>query len=237
MNTTKTMLWGAAAVMLVMCACAPPAMAQRYEITTDFQAAHPAGNFSDNIDTTGLGFNTRFAVSPQRSGIWSIGAELGFARYGSQEWNEPISEDFPDVPLDIHTNNNILLLHAVIRVQKPRGKVRPYGEALIGGTYLFTDTGISNCEDCHSTINFDDWALSSGVGAGLLWMPWPVRDAWHHTTGAGFGFDFGVRYLKGGNAEYLKRGSIARTNGELIYDVYESDTSMILPHIGFVGRF
>lgn len=49
--------------------------------------------------------------------------------------------------------------------------------------------------------------------------------------------DMGVRFITGGRAEYLTEGSIARENGDLIYDVLESATSLLNARFGICFRF
>jgi hypothetical protein len=44
--------------------------------------------------------------------------------------------------------------------------------------------------------------------------------------------DFGVRSLKGGEAEYLKEGSITRQNGKVRYEAFKSETDMVTYHLG-----
>ena len=45
------------------------------------------------------------------------------------------------------------------------------------------------------------------------------------------------RYVRGGEAEYLKDGSIRRTNGRVEFDTTESRTDMVRMQIGVVCRF
>ena len=49
--------------------------------------------------------------------------------------------------------------------------------------------------------------------------------------------DAGLRYVIGGEAQYLKEGSIRREGGNVTYDLTESKTDMLRLHVGVVGRF
>ena len=50
-------------------------------------------------------------------------------------------------------------------------------------------------------------------------------------------FDLKVRYLVGGEAEYLKEGSVIIRNGRAYYDVVKSKTDLLSVHIGIVALF
>lgn len=231
MTSGRACILAAIGVLFFFCA---PVGAQQFEISTDFQVAQPIGEFADHLDATGLGLNIRVGYTPQHNGIFSIGGELSWAAYGWRDWSEHHGGDHHWEFDDRETTNNILLAHAVFRAQQPRGKVRVYGEALVGASYFFTQTGFQDCgDDCDSVIEFDDTALSYGGGAGLLLIPWGVGPR-GYPPAAEVGFDVGVRYLHGGTAYYLKEGS-----GDLDqpYVVETSSTDMVLPHFGLVVRF
>ena len=47
-----------------------------------------------------------------------IGADLAFMIYGSETRQEPFSLTIPDVTVEVETSNNIVLLHALARLQE-----------------------------------------------------------------------------------------------------------------------
>jgi hypothetical protein len=47
----------------------------------------------------------------------------------------------------------------------------------------------------------------------------------------------GVRYLRGGRAEYLRKGSIREVNGSVVYDVFSSRTDVLAVQAGVTFRF
>lgn len=49
--------------------------------------------------------------------------------------------------------------------------------------------------------------------------------------------DLRCRYIDGGEAEYLKKGSIRRVDGKTSYDVMKSRTDMLLFTLGLVLSF
>ena len=115
-------------------------------------------------------------------------------------------------------------------------------DGLFGFSYLFTETKIkdeSDLEEIASSTNFDDFTYSYGAGGGVMIQ---VFDGTKKLPAdAGFApiilIDLRIRYLIGGEAEYLKEGSITRENGQLFYDVSKSDTDLMTLHIGVVLEF
>ena len=78
--------------------------------------------------------------------------------------------------------------------------------------------------------------LDGLFGLNYLWTETRIEDQDDFEDVAIF-IDAGVRYLKGGKAEYLKKGSIRRENGSVLYDVNESTTDILTFRIGAVVNF
>lgn len=136
--------------------------------------------------------------------------------------------------VDVETSNNIMLGHFVLRLQPATGAVRPYLDGLVGLKYLFTETRIENErseEPVAASTNFEDVAFSYGAGGGLDINVWsgPMGEGKRPGSVA---VNVGVRYLFGGEAEYLKKGSIRRENGRVAYDVDRSETTLLVPQLG-----
>jgi hypothetical protein len=134
----------------------------------------------------------------------------------------------------VQTNNNITLTHLLLRAQPRTGKVRPYGDALVGFKYLYTNTTIlndSNGEELASTKNLSDLVFSYGFGGGVQ-----VRLGRVGRSGD-IALDGNVRYLRGARADYLKEGSIRRENGSVFFDVLSSRTDVVSVGIGVTFRF
>lgn len=196
----------------------------------------PQGSFAQTVDGPGIGLSFFAGASARRSPIL-VGADLGFLIYGYERRREPWSYSIPDVGVDVVTSNNIFLGHLLVRLRPPSGPIRPYVDGLIGMKYLFTTTEIRDdwyYDDVLATsTNFDDAAPSWGVGGGI-----DVQI----TRGRGRGrgslmFHAGVRYLFGGQADYLLEGSIRRDYGRVSYDVFRSETNLMINEFGLVLRF
>lgn len=198
---------------------------------------YPQGEFRENVPNPGIGGNLNFGFRFPETPL-SVGLNLTFLIYGSERREEPFSTTIPDVYVDVTTTNNLVMAHLMFRLQPPRGGVRPYLEGLFGLNYLWTETRIEDQDDYEevaSSTNFRDATFGYGGGVGLMIRVWQQRDRRLQTDGAESVFiDAGVRYLKGGKAEYLKKGSIRRENGSVLYDVNESTTDILTFRIGAV---
>ncbi|HYP26375.1 MAG TPA: outer membrane beta-barrel protein [Blastocatellia bacterium] len=209
-----------------------PARAQDIQIGLDFATVVPRGGFSENVTNNGYGVGGRFLVGLGRS-PFHLGVDAAFTNYGSEEHEEPLSTTIPEIDVKVRTDNNIILTHLLLRAQPRSGRVRPYADGLIGLKYLFTRTSISNefDEEIASTTNLSDTTFSYGFGGGLQ-----VHLANIGPTGD-ISFDTKVRYLRGSQAEYLKKGSIRRENGSVSFDVLSSRTDVVTVQVGVTFRF
>lgn len=209
-----------------------PARAQEIQIGLDFTTVVPRGGFSENVTNNGYGVGGRFLVGLGRT-PFHLGVDAAFTNYGSEEHEEPLSSTIPEIDLKVKTTNNIILTHLLLRAQPRGGRIRPYADGLVGLKYLFTRTSISNefDEELASTTNLSDTTFSYGFGGGLQ-----VRLA-DLGPGGDISLDTKVRYLRGSNAEYLKKGSIRRENGSVSFDVLSSRTDVLTVQVGVAFRF
>jgi hypothetical protein len=212
--------------------------AQNWDASVDFMLGAPQGGFKQNVDALGYGIDLLATYQLPYSYV-AMGLDIGFMTYGTSRRTEPFSPDIPEVRVQVRTNNNIAFFHFLTRVQPGYGNIRPYLDALVGFNYLFTESRIQDQrtnEDIAGSTNFDDITFSAGIAAGSKFhlfetvddeTGWPIR----------FYLDLRARYLIGGNAEYLRVGSIQRQNGNIIYDVDQSRTDILTFHLGFGVQF
>ncbi|MBI4553757.1 MAG: hypothetical protein HY710_15940 [Candidatus Latescibacteria bacterium] len=192
------------------------------------------------------GLSGYIGVRPPRSPTM-VGVEVGYMGYGLEDREEPFGPTIPDVRVDVSTQNSIVSMHLLSRLQPQRGRVRPYLEGLVGFNYFFTYTSVSRQNSAldeddaiAGTINYDDVAFSYGWGGGLLLQVYdgtkkkgftPAKDVRRALI------DFRVRSLYGTEANYLKEGGIRRHVGHVTYDVNRSRTDMVVGSIGVVFEF
>jgi len=206
--------------------------AQEVQVGGYFTTIVPQGQFKENITNNGYGGGGFFLVRLGPSPLL-IGGDFGGVRYGSENHREPISSTIPNLQVNVGTSNNIFLAHFLLRAQPRKGLVRPYADGLIGLKHLFTRTTISNLsggEEIASNTDLSDTTLSYGFGGGLQI---PLTKGLEGRIL----LDANVRYLRGSQAEYLKKGSIRQENGLAVFDVLSSRTDVIAVQIGVTFRF
>ncbi len=192
----------------------------------------PVGEFADNVDNLGFGIGLNGGIGLSPAPVM-IGVDIGYLIYGYERRSEPFSTTIPDVTVDVETTNSIAFGHLFLRVQPQSGAFQPYAEALFGFKYLFTRTSVENRqtdESIAASVNFDDFASSYGFGGGLdIRVFQGMND---NSRPFSIMINIGARYLLGGSAEYLERGSTGREEGELSFDITRSRTDLILPQLG-----
>ncbi|ARA92887.1 hypothetical protein AWN76_006735 [Rhodothermaceae bacterium RA] len=232
------------AILLIGGWSAAPARAQlRPSVEVSGLLGLPQGEFGDRVGAGG-GLQVYAGLQDARSPV-AFGVNLGVLIYGIERRREPFSTTIPDVMVDVETTNNIFLGHLVLRLQPPgqRTALSPYVHGLFGFKYLFTETRIESDrfdEEIAASTNFDDAALSYGLGGGVR-----IR-LYHGPLGEGedgparpgrVDLNVGLDYLFGAEAEYLKKGSIRREGGGVSFDVERSATALLLPSLGVTLTF
>jgi hypothetical protein len=222
----------AASILALWIGGATIVRAQEFQVGGYFTTVVPRGEFRENVTNNGYGggglFLVRLGPSP-----FLVGGDAGVVIYGSESRREPFSTTIPNVDVRVRTSNNILLAHTVLRIQPQEWRIRPYADGLIGLKHLFTRTSISDDFDGEviaSTTDLSDTTFSYGFGVGIQVPITKIR-------GGAVLLDGNVRYLRGGRADYLKKGSIREVDGQVIYDVFASRTDVIAVQIGVTFRF
>jgi hypothetical protein len=213
---------------------------ERFQANLNFELGFPQGAFKNNVDRTAIGGSADFLYRLLRS-PFLVGASCAFMNYGCDSREEFFSPDIPEVLVDVTTTNNIFNVYFLFRFQPLTGPVQPYVEALLGLNYLYTETAVydqeyNDDEEIASTVQLHDTAFSYGAGAGVMIS---ILGFSHHgrRIGSGLYLDLGLRYLKGGRAEYMREGDLVRGNGTLEYYVRESTTDLVKTTIGLTYAF
>lgn len=193
-----------------------------------FATGIPTGEFDEQQKDSAFGVGGMFGVALPWPVV--IGADLTYLTFGSETRHEPFSSTIPDVTVEVERSNNLLQGYLLARLEATRtGFFRPYLEGLFGFNYLFTETTIRDehgDEEIASSTNFDDTVLSYGGGGGFQ-----IR-IHEQPTKQGRPYqillDLGARYLAGGDAHYLKRGSVVIDDEDHVsYTVSESTTDVV----------
>ena len=207
--------------------------ARHFHGSMAFSMGFPQGEFKDNIDRIALGLDLTFGVDLGKS-PFMMGIDLGVLNYGSDRRYEYLY-NLPEFQFQVEHDYNILQGLVFLRFQPVKnGRVRPYIDALAGFNYLWTDTSLDDDgdEEIRLAVNYDDFAFSYGLGGGLL-----VKLGKKRARGIEFFVDLRARYILGGKAEYLTKGSILVEDQEVTYLVYESRSDLLTLQIGFGLNF
>jgi hypothetical protein len=212
------------------------AIAQTLQGGLDLLLGSPQKEFRKNVDNVGFGIAGNAGYAPEDT-PFMLGVEFGFMNYGSSDRREAFSTTIPDVFVKVSTTNNFILGHAILRLQPNTRVFRPYLQGMIGFNYLFTETKIENVnvtgQEVASSNNLSDGAFSYGGGAGLMFLVHRANDG----SVMDLFVDLGARYVFGGEAEYLKEGSIRNVNGRVVYDILKSRTDLLVVQVGISVRF
>ncbi len=218
-----------------------------FKLGVAFLVGFPQSEFADNVENNGYGLNVNFDYTFPQS-AFSIGFSGGFLIYGQETRREPFSLTIPDVTVEVTRSNNIVPINLYFRVVPATGAVLPYVEGLIGFNYLFTETSIKDLdefdEDIASSKNLEDVSFSYGVGGGFMFRVYQnknqgrIRSNEDEDKVSSVYINLGLRYRKGGEAEYLTKGSITIDDDSIVtYDVRESKTDIVMLQIGVVIAF
>lgn len=196
----------------------------------------PQGEFGDATDNVGFGASGmalyQFPLTPI-----ALGVEGTFMIYGRERFNVPLgSGPLGNVRVDVVTDNNIAQGHLVLRLLPPLpGPITPYADALLGFSYFWTqsrveDDDFGDDEPVFDSVNFDDFAFSYGFSGGI-----GIR--LHQSFSGSLLLDLRVRYLLGGEAEYLQDDDFNPDGSIDFSEVDRSRTDLLIPQIGVIFRF
>jgi hypothetical protein len=216
----------------------PAVSAQNWQGGIGFQVGLPTGEYKDQVDQTGVGIGGDFLWSPHGA-PFGIGLSVNWFQIGHESREEPFSTTIPDVTVDVETENDLAQFMLLMRFQPKKGDLIPYAEGLVGLNYLYTQTTIknaSNNEDVASSTNLDDHAFAYGLGGGALIKVYDGKKKKNARPVQVF-IDLNFRYTLGGEADYLKEGSIRREDGQVEYDVSQSKTNIAIIRLGVTAAF
>ena len=208
---------------------AVPLVLRRFRFGAKPVSGIPVGDFGDRVGTSpgvGFDFTSRVGQIPI-----AVGAEFGYVMYGKETRHVQLTPAVPEVLTDVNTTNNLLQTHALVRVQPRAGRVRPYVEGLLGFRYVFTHTSFGNPDEGNSgSTQLSDFAPSVGGGGGVTIGLVSGREFGLH-------LDIGLRYLTGGDVEYLTKGAITRDETGVTLDPTRSAINLVSLQFGVAIDF
>jgi hypothetical protein len=196
----------------------------------------PSGEFAQVVSGGAHGFSLQVDRQLRKSPL-SVGGNLGWTLYGSESRTVNLGSLIPEVPsasVKVNTENGIVFLLARMRAQRLHGRWRPYVDALLGFSDIYTLTTVEGGSGCNqsgcetgnlgSESQANDLVGSYGVGTGLMWGLTKTEPTAR--------LDIGIHYLRGGRARYLTKGAIRVEGSETVLDFSESRTDLLTVYIG-----
>jgi hypothetical protein len=213
------------------------AVLPRYLLSVAVGGLFPTGAFNEHVGQEGYGCMASFARRLWHSPLLA-GCEFDFSEYGHSRRYEYL-EGIPDVGVPVNTTNSLGQLLLLLRLQPRSGRLTTFVEALAGCSYFSTETTIGNSgvddEPMASETNFDDATWTAGLGAGLSFQIW--KQSIPEYSHRGTFLELKVRYMAGGKAEYLKKGSIVVVGNEYTLTPERSATSFLTVQAGITWFF
>ena len=232
----------------------------RFRIEPGFAAGVPVGTFGENVGASfggAVDFSVRLGDSPV-----SVGAAFASLRYGTDARQVALPTTVPEAVTVAKTSNSVFWTHALVRVQPRTGRVRPYADGLLGFSYAYTSTVVSNVNAgdsvflTHGRVGFHPdvllgfsyaYDINLGPGAELTTHLGDFAPSLGGGGGvtvllvtgreAALSLDLGVRYLVTGDVSYLRKGAIHRDESGVTFEAVRSPVNVVSPQIGVALEF
>lgn len=203
----------------------PSEFALRSAGTITFIQSRPQGALGQNI-ARGYGVDGAYLFRLDHQGMFSLRFGAGIVDYGHEAQHVPLSPTIGRVQVKIKTTNYLSQLTVGPQLTWPRGIVRPYVNAGIGGQVFWTQSSVEGVDSDESgglsTTNQSDWTSAWTLGTGV-YVP----------ISRGVSIDAGVQFIQGGGAQYLKPGSIHDLGNQIVITPLQSaDTHVALVRLG-----
>jgi hypothetical protein len=198
----------------------------RFTIAAAPILSQPRAEFGQNV-ANGFGGGGALLYRLDRTGWLSLRFDASGLAYGHERKRVPFSETVGQrVLVDVTTTNWIASLGAGPELALPKGPVRPYVNVAFSGLLFRTSSSITGSDEpIAGTTNYKDSTRAFVVGTGVRI---PVA-----RTRSRLSLDFGVRYNRGGQASYLREGSIEdRPDGSISITPLNSRTPYLAYLIG-----
>lgn len=205
----------------------PSEFALRSAATITVIQSRPQGGLGQNI-ARGYGVDGAYLFRLDHRGAFSLRFGASIVDYGHEAIHVPLSPTIGRVQVKVKTTNYLSQLTVGPQLTWPRGLIRPYVNAGIGGQVFFTESGVEDYDSNDdssgpSTTNQSDWTSAWTFGTGV-YVP----------ISTGLSLDAGVQFVHGGRAQYLKPGSIHDFGNQILITPLESaDTRVALVRLGF----
>jgi hypothetical protein len=204
-------------------------VARRSSFTVSAIQSRPQGALARNVGL-GYGIGGAYLYRLDDKGVWSIRADVGALAYGNESKQSAFSETVGGrVQTNVRTTNYIVPMSVGPQLTWPRGVIRPYVNAGLGGEAFFTESAVDGLSETTTTIASttnqsafaSSWVVGSGVYLPLAYGKMKLS------------LDIGLQYLGGSRTKYLVPGSLVDLPaGGLQITPMESKTHLAVVRVG-----
>lgn len=200
----------------------------RAQLGGNLYFAQPVKEFAHYIKQ-GWGGNLNGTLALGDAGVFGVRFDAGMMIYGHERVRDQCIANCR-VRLDVTTSNRIAYFGVGPQLTAPVGFIRPYVNAQIGGTWIWTDSQIEGTnndnEPFASSTNLSDGTFSYGGAGGLLI---PIAS----NVRSPVSLDIGARYLRNGRVEYLRKGDIIdQPSGPPQFNIQRSRADLVTYYVG-----
>lgn len=201
---------------------------RRSSLAFSFTQTRPIGELRRNIGF-GYGGSINYVYRLDSAGVAGLRFGGSYGAYGREEFRVPLSYTIGGrVQVDVTTTNSLATLTLGPQLMFPVGIIRPFAHAG-GGVILFNTNssvrGVDDYENEFNTRNHSDGTLTWTAGGGVFI---PI-----HRGRSQILMTLGADYFYGGDATYLRRGSIRDLpDGSIRIDSFHSETSFFNVSLG-----
>ncbi|MBL7952569.1 MAG: hypothetical protein JNM62_12715 [Flavobacteriales bacterium] len=188
----------------------------------------PLGEFDFTWGNTTAGLSANIAI-PMRTLPLEFGYDFAWGRMGSESSAEQAQGNILGARSGrkVEVSSSIYGHHGLIRLNPLRGKVRPYGEVLLGARNFVTRSTISTADGMASDERDGKWTTSYGWAVGAM-----------YGIGRQIYVEGRVERLFSGEVSYVDPSTIQiAADGTVSYQKLSSRTDALQIQIGVGLRF
>jgi len=218
---------------LAMAATAAAQIPTRFTVGGSFIVSEPKEEFRQNVGN-GYGGQGTVMYHLLRSGLVNLRFDLSGVEYDHEKKRVPLSPTIGGrILVDVTTRNSIIALSWGPEFAVPTGRIRPYANVAYSRLFFRTTSSIEGTgsfdQSIATTTNFKDGTGAWVYGGGLRI---PLGASNSRVT-----LDLGLRYHRGGNASYLREGSIQdNPDGSITITPLSSRTPFLMYAVGIQFR-
>lgn len=188
----------------------------------------PLGEFDHTWGNNLVGLSANIAM-PLRMLPLELGYDFAWNRMGSEysELKPPGGLLSTAQGRRVSVTSNVLGHHALARLNPLRGKVRPYGEVMLGARHFVTRSTVTAPDGLSDDERDGQWVTSYGWAVGLM-----------YGLGRQFFVEGRVERLFNGKVDYVDPETITiASDGRVTYEKLNSRTESLQIQVGVGLRF